>query len=103
MITRKRFLYNSTVLGLGLLATPLGAAGANQLLTTREAAELDATLRQMRQGLSANQAQYSRGFQPKKLVSRVENKKGYKTTFRAVNGSLVVLEDFGRAVTRFYC
>jgi len=103
MITRKRFLYNSTVIGLGLLASPLGAAGTNQVLTAKETAELNATLKQMSQGFSTNQPQYLHGFQPKKLISREENKKGYKTTFRAVNGNIVVLEDFGAAVTRFYC
>jgi hypothetical protein len=102
MISRKQFLYNSTLVGLGLLASPLGAAGTNEVLNERETAELDATLKQMSQGFSVDQTSYARGFQPKRVISRVEDKKGYKTSFRAVNGSTVVLENFGTAVTRFY-
>lgn len=102
MITRKTFLYNSTLVGLGLLASPLGAAGTNNVLTEKEAAELNATLKQMNQGFATEQTSYTRDFQPKKIISRVENKKGYKTTFKAVNGSTVVLENFGKPLTRFY-
>lgn len=84
------------------MASPLGATNSNAILTEKEAAILGATLNEMEQGFSIDQTSYLLSFQPKKVLSRVENKKGSKTTFRAVNGSLVVLEDYGTAVTRFY-
>lgn len=101
MISRKQFLYNSTLVGLGLLAAPLGAAGTSNLLTEKEAAELAPVLDQINLGFSVDGSSYAREFQPKKVISRVENKKGYKTTFQAMNGSTVVIKNYGKTVVRF--
>lgn len=102
MITRKQFVSGFTLVGLGLIASPLLAVGQTEVLTERETAELELALQQLVQGHSTEQVKPWLNLQPEKILSREETRKGFKTTYRARNGSMVVLENFGQSITRFY-
>lgn len=102
MITRKQFVSGFSLVGLGLLASPLLAVGSSDQLNEKEVAQLDMALQEMYQGHSTDKVKPWLVLQPKKILSRQETSKGFKTTYRAVNGNLVVLENFGKAVNRFY-
>ncbi len=102
MITRKQFISGFSLVGLGLLASPLMATSLSDQLNERETAQLKIALQQMSLGHFTGQDKPWLVLQPKKILSREETQKGFKTTYRAMNGSLVVLENFGKPVNRFY-
>ena len=83
------------------MVSPLGAADTSNLLTEKEAAGFAPVLEQMNLGFLVNGRSYTREFQPKKIISRIENKKGCKTIFLAMNGSTVVIQNYGKTIVRF--
>ncbi len=102
MITRKQFIAGFSMVSLGLLASPLLAVGPSDQLNEKEKAQLDLAFDQLFQGHSTDQFKPWLTLLPVKILKRTETKKGYKTTYRARNGSVVVLENFGKPLTRFY-